>query len=309
MVLSMEIGVRLKEAREAKKLSLESLQETTKIQKRYLVAIEQGDFHVLPGKFYARAFIKEYALAVGLNPDELLEEYKSEIPSTEDESMLQYSRIQRSNKENRRERNPSNLSFILIVTVVFLVITIFFSAWFFYQKATSNSNSAPVEGENDDEIVYNTGDDDKDENADNEGQTEDPTEDQDDNEAAKEESDEESSADEPEFSVVEEGSGNSPESILDLKNLDEDVIVNLEASGDTYLEIKGESGETFFTGMVTSDQDMEEIDVGDEERIHFNVGNAPALSIKINDVELKYPVDPEGTVHQKIWVNLNTETE
>src|SRR5690625_7041564 len=84
MVLSMEIGVRLKEAREAKNLSLESLQETTKIQKRYLVAIEQGDFHVLPGKFYARAFIKEYALAVGLNPDELLEEYKSEIPSTED---------------------------------------------------------------------------------------------------------------------------------------------------------------------------------------------------------------------------------
>src|SRR5690625_4295167 len=255
MVLSMEIGVRLKEAREAKNLSLESLQETTKIQKRYLVAIEQGDLHVLPGKFYARAFIKEYAIAVGLNPDELLEEYKSEIPSTEDESMVQYSRIQRSNKENRRERNPTNFSFIPTVTVVLLVIAIFFAAWFFYQKATSNSNSAPVEGETDDEIVYNTGDDDEDKNADNEGQTEDQTEDQDEDEAAKEESDEESSADEPEFSVVEEGSGNSPESILDLKNLDEDVIVNLEASGDTYLEIKGESGETFFTGMVTSDQE------------------------------------------------------
>src|SRR5690625_216558 len=195
MVLSMEIGVRLKEAREAKNLSLESLQETTKIQKRYLVAIEQGDFHVLPGKFYARAFIKEYALAVGLNPDELLEEYKSEIPSTEDESMVQYSRIQRSNKENRRERNPANFSFIPTVTVVLLVIAIFFAAWFFYQKATSNSNSAPVEGENDDEIVYNTGDD-EDENADNEGQTEDLTEDQDDDDASKEESDEKSRSEE-----------------------------------------------------------------------------------------------------------------
>jgi len=304
----MEIGVRLKEAREAENLSLESLQETTKIQKRYLVAIEQGDFHVLPGKFYARAFIKEYAIAVGLNPDELLEEYKSEIPSTEDESMVQYSRIQRSNKENRRERNPTNFSFIPTVTVVLLVIAIFFAAWFFYQKATSNSNSAPVEGETDDEIVYNTGDDDEDKNADNEGQTEDQTEDQDEDEAVEEENEEESE-NEPEFSVVEEGSGNSPESTLDLNNLDEDVIVNLEASGDTYLEIKGESGETFFTGMVTSDQDMEEIDVGNEESIHFNIGNAPALSININDVELKYPVDPEGTVHQKIKVNLNKETE
>lgn len=302
----MEIGVRLKEAREAKNLSLESLQETTKIQKRYLVAIEQGDFHVLPGKFYARAFIKEYAMAVGINPDELLEEYKSEIPSTEDESTVQYSRIQRSNKENRREKNPANFSFIPTVIVVLLVIAIFFAAWFFYQKATSNSNSAPVEGENDDEIVYNT-DDDENKSTDNEEQTEEQA---DEDDAEKENSNEEdSSANEPEFSVAEEGSGNSPESTLDLNNLDEDVIVNLEASGDTYLEIKGESGETFFTGMVTSEQDLEEIDVGNEERIHLNVGNAPALSIKINGAELKYPVDPEGSVHQKIWVNLNKETE
>ncbi|WBX79510.1 helix-turn-helix domain-containing protein [Virgibacillus salarius] len=43
----MEIGARLKEAREAKNLSLESLQETTKIQKRYLLAIEEGNLHIL----------------------------------------------------------------------------------------------------------------------------------------------------------------------------------------------------------------------------------------------------------------------
>ena len=34
----------------------------------------------MPGKFYARAFIKQYAEAVGLEPEELFEEYKNEIP-------------------------------------------------------------------------------------------------------------------------------------------------------------------------------------------------------------------------------------
>ena len=65
MVLTMEIGENLREAREAKEISLDDIQEMTKIQKRYLVAIEAEDFHVLPGRFYARAFIKEYAQAVG----------------------------------------------------------------------------------------------------------------------------------------------------------------------------------------------------------------------------------------------------
>ena len=70
----MQIGQTLREARENKGISLDDLQAETKIQKRYLIAIEQNAFHSLPGTFYARAFIREYALAVDLNPEELLAE-------------------------------------------------------------------------------------------------------------------------------------------------------------------------------------------------------------------------------------------
>ncbi|EAF0272058.1 helix-turn-helix domain-containing protein, partial [Listeria monocytogenes] len=49
-----ELGDKLKQARREKGLSLDDLQQITKIQKRYLVAIEEGNYAVMPGKFYAR---------------------------------------------------------------------------------------------------------------------------------------------------------------------------------------------------------------------------------------------------------------
>lgn len=73
--------MRLKEARIAKGYSLDDLQEKTKIQKRYLSAIEEGNYGVMPGTFYVRAFIKQYAEAVDLDPTELLETYKTELPT------------------------------------------------------------------------------------------------------------------------------------------------------------------------------------------------------------------------------------
>ena len=75
-----ELGARLKEARLQKGYSLDDLQEITKIQKRYLVGIEDGNYASMPGSFYVRAFIKQYAEAVGLNAHEILQEYQKEIP-------------------------------------------------------------------------------------------------------------------------------------------------------------------------------------------------------------------------------------
>ncbi|WDF82004.1 DUF4115 domain-containing protein [Lacticaseibacillus pabuli] len=76
-----EIGQKLREARIEKGYTIDDLQQITKIQKRYLIAIEEGNFSALPGDFYVRAFIKQYASVVGINVEQLMEDYQQDIPS------------------------------------------------------------------------------------------------------------------------------------------------------------------------------------------------------------------------------------
>ncbi len=66
------IGAKLRQARLDKNISLIELQQMTKIQKRYLEAIEAERFDQLPGTFYVRAFIRQYAAAVGEDGDKLV---------------------------------------------------------------------------------------------------------------------------------------------------------------------------------------------------------------------------------------------
>jgi transcriptional regulator with XRE-family HTH domain len=95
-----DLGQLLKKARTQKGITLDELQELTKIRKRYLEAIEDGNYKVLPGNFYVRAFIKSYAEAVGLQPDEVLRLYRSAIPETNPEPTIEPKR--------RRTKLPGN---------------------------------------------------------------------------------------------------------------------------------------------------------------------------------------------------------
>jgi cytoskeletal protein RodZ len=65
----------LKSAREKKKLSIDNIFTKTRIDKKYLTAIENGNFSIMP-EVYIRAFIKEYSKTVGLDPDDVLMKYE-----------------------------------------------------------------------------------------------------------------------------------------------------------------------------------------------------------------------------------------
>ncbi len=70
-----ELGDYLRQAREEQNISLKDIQEATKIRLRYLEAIEQGDLRVIPGEVYRKGFIVNYAEAVGLDGQAVLQKY------------------------------------------------------------------------------------------------------------------------------------------------------------------------------------------------------------------------------------------
>ncbi|MDQ0416918.1 cytoskeletal protein RodZ [Croceifilum oryzae] len=76
--MSEEIGHYLRQARESIGLSLDQLQEKTKIQKPFLIAIENGDFDKLPSPFYVRTYLRSYANQVKVEPHHILRHYRKE---------------------------------------------------------------------------------------------------------------------------------------------------------------------------------------------------------------------------------------
>lgn len=75
-----ELGQMLREAREAKGVSLAEAEEATKIRRKYLQALEAGDYSVLPPSVYVRGFLRNYASYLGLDPEQAIHLYQQAAP-------------------------------------------------------------------------------------------------------------------------------------------------------------------------------------------------------------------------------------
>jgi hypothetical protein len=78
----VQFGEELKQARLTKNVSLMDISSETRINQKFLEAIERGDFQILP-QTYVRAFLREFALMVDLEPAEVMRKYeaaKRDIP-------------------------------------------------------------------------------------------------------------------------------------------------------------------------------------------------------------------------------------
>jgi cytoskeletal protein RodZ len=73
---------RLLAARERKGVDLYRAERDTKIRARYLAALERGDYRELPGAVYTKGFLRNYALYLGLDPDDILAQWHRERGET-----------------------------------------------------------------------------------------------------------------------------------------------------------------------------------------------------------------------------------
>jgi cytoskeleton protein RodZ len=79
-----EIGTALRTARRNQGLDLDAVEASTKIRARQLQALEQEHFELLPERAYARAFLRTYAVTLGLDPKPFMEEFDERFPEEDD---------------------------------------------------------------------------------------------------------------------------------------------------------------------------------------------------------------------------------
>ena len=77
------IGETLREARVRQRVNIEELEQTTKIRAKYLRALENEEFGLLPGPTYVKSFLRTYAEKLGLDPQLLVEEFRAKYEPPE----------------------------------------------------------------------------------------------------------------------------------------------------------------------------------------------------------------------------------
>jgi cytoskeleton protein RodZ len=83
-----EIGSRLHEARERRGLTLSAVERDTRIRARWLAALEEERFDVLPERVYALGFLRTYAHYLGLEEQLFVDELSSRLPLEEEHEGL-----------------------------------------------------------------------------------------------------------------------------------------------------------------------------------------------------------------------------
>src|SRR5262249_6434468 len=73
-------GPRLRQERERRQISLASIAANTKINRSLLEALERDDVSRWPSGIFRRAFIRSYAKAIGMDPDEVGREFAERFP-------------------------------------------------------------------------------------------------------------------------------------------------------------------------------------------------------------------------------------
>src|ERR1700740_2346634 len=124
-----DIGSTLREARIRARIDMTEVESRTKIRAKYLRAIENEEWDLLPGPVYAKSFLRTYGDYLGLDSRMLVDEFKRryEHPSEHDVRPLGAIAArdrERRDRRDRRPRPPRMPSWLPIAAVVVVVLVI-----------------------------------------------------------------------------------------------------------------------------------------------------------------------------------------
>jgi cytoskeleton protein RodZ len=121
-----EIGATLREARMRARIDVSEIEAQTKIRAKYLRALENEEWDLLPGPTFVKSFLRTYATALGLDGKSLVEEYRLsyELP-TEPEPIVASSRKTRV-PSGPRAPGPSRGYAALVAIVVIVIVLLIY---------------------------------------------------------------------------------------------------------------------------------------------------------------------------------------
>jgi cytoskeletal protein RodZ len=153
----MSFGEELRRERELRQISLREVAQVTKINIRYLEALERNDFAYLPGGLFNRGFVRAYCKHIGVDPEVMVNAYLLEerTQTTPDGAAAQDGRLLRGGAvrpgleppqaaQARQVRGPSRRRWLLALMLVAVVIAAgaFVYLWVLDDRAGPGSSRA-----------------------------------------------------------------------------------------------------------------------------------------------------------------------
>ena len=121
------VGEMLRESREEKSLRLEDVEQATKIRLKFLKAIENDDFRLLPSLSYAKGFVKNYSEFLGMDSNTVLAFFRRQIADVPRSSLLP------KGVEHPLNRTFLQLTPVKFITAIVGVLIIVFLAYLGFQ--------------------------------------------------------------------------------------------------------------------------------------------------------------------------------
>lgn len=117
-----ELGTIFKEARLKLGLTINEMAARIKIRSEFLTAIEEEEFHQLPGEAYVRPFIRTYARALSLDEKEIAAELDTYLAPSEEELERQRELHEKIRIKHRNRYILRGISLGIIAIGVFLIL-------------------------------------------------------------------------------------------------------------------------------------------------------------------------------------------
>jgi len=284
------IGQELQTARIAKGLTLDDIQAQTKIQKRYLQAIENDQFDQLPGSFYERAFTRQYAATVGLDAESLLDTHEIKEPTVApdlDKSRVDADNVTRAGmhraEETTIEKTRAVLPKVILAIAAALVVV---AVWALVANYAGKTTHEPSDNST---VSVGSSQVSKSSSSASSAQK---------SSSAKEKSS--SSSSEAPKTEVAAPTISGTQSTLDVKVPANDARkLSITGSGASWTQVKANTGAILYSGTIQANE-THDIDIANDiTSVTVQTGNANNLTFKFNGVDA--PINNASLVWSAIF--------